>query len=385
MSRPLAVAAWALSVSCPVIASAAKEPLDVATLSCSWLGQAELIRLTRLELSSILSERGFLKITYTCGSKDVTIGISNAKTGVRVERAITGACCEDAEPERTLALLSLGLYRAAKGLLGDAAAAPGATVVLPATPAGPSTSITSPNAPVPSGTGEPAKPAAAPTPTRPAQPPPPLPQTGWVAAERSIVHGVAPALADTTDFRHQMGIVGRTRVHNLEKEIVTNGVSLGYRAWPWRTLALGASLDVTFGSTERIGGDVDARLLSLGGLVAWRFANWSAVALTGSLGGGATLVTVEGDAKADNVGSGSATGATANARLLLTPSFRTGPIEIGVPLEFGFLFRAPRGEVAGDAPVQLDGIWAGAGLAVSFGWSPRLPPPQHLGAHGGRR
>ena len=107
--------------------------LDISSRRCNWLDGTELVRLTQLELGGIAAGIDGLSVDYACGGDDVTIGIAAEKTGIRVERRITGACCDDVEPERTLALLSLGLLRAAKPLLGpsDGSAPPPQTLVLP--------------------------------------------------------------------------------------------------------------------------------------------------------------------------------------------------------------------------------------------------------------
>jgi len=361
-----------------IASSGAAEPLEVATRRCTWLDPDELARLTRLELSAAARQADTLRVDYSCRGNDVTIGIANRDTGIRVERLITGACCADVEPERTLALLSLGLFRAAEALLGADATdgafpngrAKGVTVVLPAQPAGDRqadggvarATIDSPQA-VPTG--------AAPT-TAGQAPPAVSPAPGhssWTPAGATPAADSGPdATAEVTDYVHQLGPVGHVRIYNLEDALVGYGFGVRYRAWPWRTVALGGNLDASFGSTSRIGGDVHARLLSLGAAAGWRFADWSTLALTATVEGGATLVTVAGDATEANYGAESVTGLTGHLGLELTPSFRSGRVEVGLPLEVGALFRAPRGVVPDGSTIQLDGVRLGVGLALTLGW-----------------
>ena len=355
-------------------ASPAQAQESVSSRRCSWLDGAELERLTRLELESVADGIDGLAIDYACGGDDVTIGMAVDKTGIRVERRITGACCDDVEPERTLALLSLGLLQAAKPLLGQSGsdqAPPPQTLVLP------------PVAADGSGTAVPtdaAAPMLLPPPPEPVAPlvltpPAPVTATPWIDARRSPVFaGAGDAVEDEQQAHaHQLGLVARTRFHNLEDAVTTYGVGAVYRGFPWETVGFGASFDAHFGATDREGGDIDVRIVSLGALVAWRFARLSPFSLTAEVRGGGSLVTLDGNATAPGFEAQNVTGATGYAGFNLAPSFQSGHAELAIPIEIGGLFRAPRGRVTGSADVQVDGFWFGAGIALSLGWGSAAP------------
>jgi hypothetical protein len=368
----LAVAAW---LAPPV--ARADDAVPVSTRRCGWLDDAELVRLTRLELMTAASDMRGLSVDYSCGGNDVTIAIANDESKIRVERLVTGACCADVEPERTVALLAIGLLRAARALLSfapsntlpDGGTAPPAAVVFPAVTAGGEaiageTALASPDA----ATANPtlAMPNVLPA-TAPMAP-------GFDSAPRAPVWQTAPDTAEEVDDHvHQLGLSARARFHNVEDIISVYGVGAHYRAWPWTDVSLGAMFEASFGSAGRAGGSVDLTLLSLGAALGWRFANWSAAALRAELRGGGTWVSLSGVADSANYQGEAVNGATGNACFALVPSLRSGRAELELPIEVGGLFRAPRGLVDGDDGVQVDGFFVGGGIALSFGWYPRPP------------
>ncbi len=378
--RKTGLALLMTSVLCPALADAG-ERLAITTTECAWLESAELRRLTALEFASAASTAPELHLEYLCADKDVTIRLSNKETGARVERVVTAACCDKVEAERSLALLSIGLYRA------------GHSVLTPSTPPPPDNEL-----PKESKSPSSTPPAKAPTPkAKPPQNPPTPKAKPPVAAPPATTTPPRGATAkvrgpDTVterpSFLHQIGIVGRTRVHNpASNAVVTSGAGLRYDAWPWKPLSFGANAGATFGSTERSGGEVKLRALSLGASAGWRPLETKRFGITTSLGAGISHVTIEGASNDEDIGSASVSGVTAYTRLVITPSLRAGHFEFGLPLEVGYLFRAPRGEVLDDdeSPVQLDGIAAGLGLAVSFGWSPRSHTRQTANSPRSRR
>jgi len=361
------------SVLYPTVVGAS-ERLDVTTDACEWLDEAKLLRLAQLEFGSAASTAPNLRLEFLCADKNVTIRLGNTKTGVRVERAINDACCSNAEAERFLALLSIGLFRAAKSVLTSRHAAPTGSADHGEVAGNGKPAATSPPPADASASRAEKTPGAPSSSTTPTTPP-------WVLTTN------VPTPDTTTgssSFLHQLGVVGRTRVHNPSlNAVVTSGVALRYRAQPWQRVSLGGNVEANFGSTEREGGDVDLRTLSLGALAGWRAFESKRFGVTTSLAAGVSVVTIEGASNDEEIGSAAVTGATAYARLLITPTLRTGHVEFGLPLELGYLFRAPRGEVLDEDPVQLDGVSAGLGLAVSFGWSARANSPRtaiHRGA-----
>jgi hypothetical protein len=364
----------ALMLSAPTYADESKAvDLSVDSRRCTWLDETELARLSRLELESAMGDLPGLALDYSCSGNDVTIGIANAKTGIRVERRITGACCADVEPERTIALLAVGLLTAARPLLVIAKEdATEATLVLPAMSADGSVPPAQTTAPTVAPVVEPAQ-------TAPANQPLPEPRVA-----PAIVAPIAPAnsawrpttstaptpdaIESVVDPEHQLGMSARTRFLNLDRPISSFGVGASYRAWPWRTIALGARFGANFGSTSRPGGDVDVRVLSLGGLAAWRFVQWSAVSLRAELEGGATLVQIEGVSETPSYSADSLSGVTGHVGFSIVPALRNGHAELALPIELGGVFRAPRGIVSDAEAVQVDGFFLGGGVAFSYGW-----------------
>src|SRR5690606_37139086 len=144
-------------------------------------------------------------------------------------------------------------------------------------------------------------------------------------------------------------------------------------------LALGGQASASFGGARRAGGEVAARLFQIDAEAAFRLAGddrWSLLA-TGF--GGLAVVQLAGEAQSSDFSAAEATGATGEIGLSLTPGFGVDRFGISLPLELGYLFRAPRGLVSDQAPVQIDGLWLGASLVVHVGLG-AIEKPATVGA-----
>ncbi|HHH30442.1 MAG TPA: hypothetical protein ENK57_19165 [Polyangiaceae bacterium] len=370
--------------------SAAPIALEVSARRCTWLDEAELRRLTRLELGGpARSVQGGLSVDFACAGDDVTIGLWSEQASIRVERLVTGACCDDVEPERTLALLSLGLFTAARPLLGTggepseqvagaaAVAEPDGsqTVVLPAVNA--DGSPTTDEAPI-------LAPAPAPPSIAPARlpAPPPVAATPHPAVTIRPSPPIAAFRPDRIDPPseppiHELGLDARLRLFNLAQPLAAYAAAATYRAWPWARFGLGGWFEAALGSAQRRGGEIDARVLSLGATASWRALVVDPFTLRLEGRGGLSYVRLEGQTTDPSAFGRDATdGVTGSLAFVAAPTLRSGRAAISLPIEIGGLFRAPRGEVANDDPVQLDGAVFSAGLAVSYGFGRRDGEPR---------
>lgn len=361
--------------------------LEVTARRCTWLDDAELERLTRLELGApARAVKGGLVVDFACAGDDVTIGLSSEQTAIRVERMVAGACCSDVEPERTLALLSLGLFTAAKPLLGTsdepteqvagAAAVAGAdgsqTVVLPAVNADgtPAEGDAVVDAPATLPPHEVTLPAPVPAPLPAVVAPYPAPAFGPVTP--TPAPGPDRATSTSEPPIHELGLDARLRLFNLAQPLPAYGAAATYRAWPWERVGFGAWFEVALGSAQRRGGEVDARVLSLGGTASWRAWVVDPFTLRLEGRGGLSHVRLEGQTTdATAFGDDATEGVTGSLAFVVAPTLRSGAASISLPVELGGLFRAPRGRVSGDDRVQLDGALFAAGLAVSYGFGAR--------------
>jgi hypothetical protein len=384
--RPALRALLIVALGCAAV-DAHAEGLEVSTRRCNWLDDAELGRLTRLELgpsAATLGADAGLSVDFACSGDDVTIGLASQASGIRVERRVTGACCEDVDPERTLALLSLGLFDAARTLLGvgrdpsgasertaAAGAAPNAagaetTVVLPA--------VGADGQPVSEPLPAPANPAAVTMPAAVPQPPAQAPvqalPTPEPLAPRYFPVQRAMDAPDATSPPpvHQIGASARLRVWHLTRPVTSYAVGLDYRGWPWRRVGLGAWSDAAFGSARRNRGDIDVRVVRLGASLDWRMIVFEPFTLEVGGRSGLALVNLQGDSSDPETGTGSITGLTGSLGVRVAPTLRSGGTMTSLPIELGGLLRAPRAEIDGDDPVQLDGLTFAVGLAFSYGW-----------------
>ncbi|MEZ4446613.1 MAG: hypothetical protein R3B72_46470 [Polyangiaceae bacterium] len=378
-----APASWAQAP--PATPALEKPGVEVSARRCTWLAADELERLTHLELdgpSKTIDSR--LLVDFSCAGDDVTIGVASPRSGIRVERLVTGACCEDVDPERTLALLAAGLLQAAKPLLGPprervagaettAEVTGGGTVVLPA---------------IDAKSGEPAAeaPALAPMPEVLAQPtplaPPPQPAPGALAPwAPAVVPGFAPnQITGATPWPtpdqpreeaptpvHEIGVGPRLRLLNLAAPITTYGVGASYQGFPWRRIGFGPFIEAAFGSQTRRGGEVDVQLVQLGAVATWKMVVAGPFGLRLDARPALALAHLAGDAIAVDTPTSDVFGLTGSLALGLVPSLQSGRTIIAIPLEFGGLLRAPRGIVQDDDAVQLDGLTFAAGLSVAYG------------------
>jgi len=354
--------------------------------SCGWLNTSELVRLTRLELANASAKAKGLEVGYTCAGQDVSIRM--ATPAITLQRRVADACCDQAEPERVLALLAVGLYAAAESMLRGGAKPASSNVSVVSAPDGglaPTASVTStPSAlppSLPTSTSVALQPPKAhKMPVRPEQPPVAQPSpTALPTATPAPTHPVtppdvgrvspaAPPPAQRVATVHEVAVVARARLHNIADSVSLFGAALDYRHWLWPTIHFGGFLDASFGSADRQGGAIDVRLVQLGATAGWRILETGPLSLTSELRGGGSLLSMSGqpsdvDFRADDV-----LGLTGHLSLALVPMLQSGRIQLGLPLEAGVLFRAPRALVDQQQTVRLDGFWLGLGVAVAVGW-----------------
>lgn len=341
---------------------------------CGWLDHDALRRHIELELASLREELRDLEVDFACGGDDVTIGLSSAERGIRVERRVDGVCCEGVEVERELALLTVGLVRAAAPVLAGVEAKPPPDTTVTSLPApggasasedgaaGSATIAPEPSGAEPTGHGAPAPvPLPAPSVVTPsALVPRPVPAfVGYPGSARD--QPVAPKTP-----RHLIGVGARVVFRNLAAPVPTYGATLSYLGSiePW--LGMGPYASATFGQVRRDGGTIDLRVVDVGARVAVRLVHGELWSVRAATLGGLSVVQVEGAAATSDVTARSAVGATGHFGLQLVPAVHGGMFRVMLPIEGGYLFRAPRGLVSDGQPVQADGFWAGTQLMVAL-------------------
>jgi len=359
----LGTVACALAVS---FASWAKEPMGyhapVSVGGCDWLDPVVLVRLTQVEMALAMTGQERLTVDVACVESTIRIRIVNPNTAARVERRCGKACYGAVDPERTVALLTAGLYRAARPtLLGlsKRATASGPTASTPS-----STPSEEPQPPLPT------------APTAEHSPPVRLPFDLGVSPV-ALPHDTlsTPSVdSDGTDRIHELSFSGGARFFNLAEPLPTPSFALHYRNWPFPVIGFGACFAAHLGRTSRTGGDVDVRSFDLNAVAAWRAFPDGPFRFGIELSGGASIVQLAGVPASETYPSETLTGLTGNIGAALLPSIDSGPLEFGLGLGVGYLFRAPRGLVQGGSPVQLDGLWVASEIVVSGSWGERADP-----------
>ncbi len=349
----------------PMLAWQALAHFDVTVAACP-VDEAELQRLTTLEMRSVGAPT--LAVSYRCDETDVVIGLRNQESEIRIERRAKAACCEDVELERTFALLAAGLFKAAG----------------PALTANPEPPEANPPQPTPAPVPDPPPPLPNIDELPPPAPPPLFPQPAprvLPLLPRSSAPGGMPAQppdrpGGSVDHQHVVGVSGRVLALDLDTPELGFGAGLEYRVWPWQTIGFGGYARAAFLSNTHTSGTVRGRLIDFGAVGAWRFAQWTSIAVVAEAGGGLSLVSIEGQSTSDGFDGTSLFGATGHLQATLAPTVMVDRTQLALPLTFGGIFRAPRGLVETDDEMhmfQLDGMWAGAALRVSLGFGERQP------------
>ncbi len=372
-----------------VVAWQALATYDVQVADCA-LDAGELGRLTTLELRSAGAPS--LSVSYACNGQDVSIGLHNSNTGISVQRLAVNVCCDDVETERTLAILASGLFKAAGHALGprpepsddgtgnregttdstgeqepvDGADVHGADVHGADVHGGDVHGAATMPPPPPSET--------TPEPAATQRPPRSLPQETSAPAMLSSGSFSPDSIPTVADHQHVLGISGRVQAFNMNEPTLTYGVGIDYRFWAWRSIGFGGFANAAFSSSDRIGGEVMARVVSVGGVGSYRFARWPNVELATELAGGMSIVSIEGRAATTEFVSDNVTGATGNLELSFVPTVIFDRTQLSLPLGIGALFRAPRGSIGDEfdmETLQLDGVWLSGALRLSLGFANR--------------
>jgi hypothetical protein len=193
---------------------------------------------------------------------------------------------------------------------------------------------------------------------------------GVIAAERRAREAVAPSTAPPTPIeRHpfELGLDLGARLH-LGEDSLGAGL-LAVHGWldlgAGVLLGLRAAGELTRASRER--GDVEIWAFALGGGAGYRTPEAGPFSLSSHVVLSALFVSMHGRASGDAI-PGVKSGVAFEIAGELVPSLRFGRVRIGLPISIGAVLLAPEGEVAREAPVDLDGLHLSASLRASFAW-----------------
>ncbi len=345
----------------------------VRTESCEHLDSEELVRLTRLEIGSNHS----LEVAYRCDERHIVIAVTESARGLSVSRQLPRDCC-DAAAERTLALLAAGLHAVAAPLWSARVkASPPAPAPSRARPAPPPAPLSvAPPAPV--FADRPATTRDVPSTLAVSAPPrvgPPIAATPLLVPPPSVPSvGEPPPAATKPVLVHQLIAGAQVRFYNVTSGLTSYGARLQYLYSVSDDFALGPVGEADFGSLSRDGGSITTRVFHLGASGSWRFARGGWAQGTLAPFAVASFVQLEGSAADPSVQGSTISGLTGAGGVRLGAILGKGPLRLSATGEGGLLFRAPRGQLADQSQVQLDGLWLGVGLAVDLGWGGRVRP-----------
>lgn len=315
---PFAALCWCLTT--PSLAAA---PLVEAS-GCGALDTGEVGRLLTLELASLttpVEEVPPFSLQVSCAGSTMTISLFDPATSKRVERVIPAPAESDPGRERVLALAASQLVVASW-----------LELLVPDPPvAGP--------APVP---------AKRPSP----------------AARHAAATALSPSSGSESST--ELGVVGGVVWRDRRAPFAL--VSGGLKASQWYTPRWGAGVETRFeaGRAHRATGSIDAHLAAADLGVAARIPVVNRVDIEAALRVGVAYLVITGNPRSGEYRGRSASAYSGQAGLGLGPVLHVGKARLGARAELGALLVAPRGGVAGDRPVQLQGLSAGALLSAAW-------------------
>lgn len=319
-------AALAAVAVTPALRAQQAPQIDVRVEACS-LNAEQLERLVRLELRTVLVATAGLRheVSIRCEPDAVQLRIFDPVTNKSLERTVTPPPASAPEPERIVALGIAQLYRAAwLELVADD--------------------------PPPLPAREPPPPAAA------------------IEAAKSVVTQKLSA-APQARLVSLVSLVARggaaVRAIGASPVVVASMEVAG--AWRPRSvwwLSAGATFEA--GSVTRSTGSVAVR--GLGGWIGLGVEPLRYGAFSGFLevDAGVARFSMEGSQVAAGFLADAVTGAAFDGSVKLGAALRIGAVRFELLARAGALLGAPRGRVAGDQPVTINGIAAGAAAGVGF-------------------
>ncbi len=119
---------------------------------------------------------------------------------------------------------------------------------------------------------------------------------------------------------------------------------------------------------ERMRGNVDATLASIGTGVGYRSPALGPLVLDAHLGAALSWVRLDGRPVRDATNGGSGSGITTDGFVSFGPTALLGPFRLGLEGQAGYLLPRVVGEVQGEEPVRIDGAWFGGAVVVGLGF-----------------
>jgi len=320
------VAASCALLALVTVAPARGEVLSVTQESCGELDVAEVQRILGLELSTLAARTRVpaLDVELVCAGPRVRIVLREPQTSKQVEREIPAPSPLDRDRERVIALAASQLVVTS-------------WLEAPANARADSPTPRSPPPPADGGTG-------------------PRPQSTSMGPVLDVHAGV------------------RARHFSTAVWLARTGLDAGYGFS--RRVTLFVDLAIERGVAERRSGDVVVTSFFGGGGASLRIADLGAVMIDERVTVGASYGRLDGRPRA-GFGAASADGLACDLGLGLGPTLRFGALRLGIEANAGASVPGPVGRVVGEAPVAVNGAWAGGAfrLGIDLSRSAATPAP----------
>lgn len=303
----------------------------VQTEACEGLADAEVGRLLDIELATVtaeIREGPPLEVSLVCEGARLTITVIDPLTRKRLARDIPAPASEPGR-ERVVALAISQLFAASWLEL--------LTAEVPPPP--------------------------------PPDAPEPAPDAEAVEAARRVAENATSSDAEPPPEPPRPGIellVGagaRGRALETTARLPAVRTELRLRSWLRPGVGVLAIVGWDFAQDTRRRGRLRGQALTAGTGLAWAYR-------PGSIGiGGAVTVAggwarVRGLPSDPTVPSGARDDLTAEAGVGIGPRVRYGRLRFDLDAEIGAMLRSPVGEVTGEVPMSMGGLWAGAVLRL---------------------
>lgn len=308
------------------------EAVVLAVTGCDGLSAKELARLLDLELAGVTSQIRSgppLSVALTCAGEAMTIEIRDPLTDKSLRREVATPPDEPGR-ERLLALAISELFTAS-------------WLELVAAPPEP----------------ERAEAVDKVTPVAPAEPPPQRAVAAATDVARARTRPPPPGL----DLMVGAGVRGRALLH---APLPASRVDILARGWLTESVGLAGSVGWDFGQSQRQLGRIRGHAFTAAGGLAWRVRARPVIGIGGHVLAGMSWAQIRGEADAPGVPDGTSAGLTADLSAGVGPRVTYGRLRVDFDGELGFMLRTPTGQVSGETPFRLGGLWVGAAVRIGL-------------------
>ena len=160
------------------------------------------------------------------------------------------------------------------------------------------------------------------------------------------------------------GVRGRALLDDAP--LPSSRVDMLVRGWLSESVGLAGSVGWDFGQSQRQFGRIRGHAVTAAGGLAWRVRVRPVIGIGGHVLAGMSWAQIRGEADDPNVPDGTSSGLTADLGAGVGPRVSYGRLRVDFDGELGWMLRTPTGQVTGETPFRLGGLWVGAVVRIGL-------------------